>query len=349
MRLVAAATAAAALVAVVALAAVAATRRRKRHPWRPLEYACLFGVVGGLGPKATSTFVHDVIQQRAVLFQTMQSASSPEERFTRVASLLPSASFGWTSAQVEQVYRHTLQANKLNDQDHVPLLVAQATSTPSRPKFILQREEGNEDPAPELCQVAQSLVDAGATHLVMVCNTAHYFWPRMKPLLPPAVEFVDMIQLTLDYISVKLPGCARVGVLATLGTLECGLIQGYASRFDFFSPLDISPAHQQQVETCIFGELGIKTGFDDPSTPQGRANLLLLLDQCAEMKQKFDIQVVVLFCSELPLVLFPASLLKVLGEDPVLAARLQGIQAYLDPSMLLVHEVLRLALCSRQC
>ncbi|KAH9254246.1 hypothetical protein BASA81_007847 [Batrachochytrium salamandrivorans] len=337
----------AAVAAVAVVAVVVVVVRRRKCQWKPLEYSCLFGIVGGLGPKATSTFVNDLIQQRAMLFRIMQSASTPEERFHKVASLLPSASFGWTLAQVEQVYHHTSQTNKLNDQDHVPLLVAQATSTPSRPRYILKHED-TEDPAPQLRQVAQALTDAGATHLAIVCNTAHYFWPQMKPYLPRTVEFIDMIQLTLDYISVKLPGCARVGVLATLGTLECGLIQGYASRFEFFSPLDISLAHQQQVERCIFGELGIKTGFDDPRTPQGRANLLLLLDQCAEMKQQFDIQVVVLFCSELPLVLFPDSLLRVLEEDPAMATRLQGIQAYLDPSMLLVHEVLRLALCSRR-
>jgi len=164
--------------------------------------ACLVGVLGGMGPKAGSQFFDGGLTAgRVALWQAMQAATiggaeHPEE--ARLAAVRALSSAPWSSAEVESVWRVTAEAGKLDDEHHMPVLLLSPTQIPSRPRFL----EGvsSEDPTEELTNAARVTVRAGATILCIVCNTAHFFWPKMLDALradaaaggPPVPRFLHM-------------------------------------------------------------------------------------------------------------------------------------------------------------
>ena len=65
-----------------------------------------------------------------------------------------------------------------DDQDHIPLLVDNNTQVPSRIGAIINKN--GSDPLPELCKMANSLEQNGASALAMPCNTAHYWYEDLQ-------------------------------------------------------------------------------------------------------------------------------------------------------------------------
>jgi aspartate racemase len=309
-------------------------------PWAPLEYHVLFGVVGGLGPMASVEFARLAVDSRVNLFRAMALGTSPASRTRNVNALLGADE--WTEQEVEYVWRQTASRTQLLDQDHIPLLIAQATTVPPRPAFILGLAKV--DPTPALTNVAQGLVAAGATHLAVICNTAHYFWDQVQAELAGRAEFVDMLQLALRRAVCLLPRDAPrlLGLLATEATLQTGIYQRTAGALgvDIASPLSLPDGalRQQLVHNVIFGECGIKTGFDTPQT--NAQGLKVLLEQCLALQAQTGASVIVLGCTELPLLLTPASVEK---WAPVLLAADQAERAkrlrFVDPNRLVVVVV----------
>lgn len=66
------------------------------------------------------------------------------------------------------------------DQNYVHVCVDCNTNIPDRTKAIL---ENGEDPIPEMVKSAVSLQNMGADLLMIPCNTAHFFYDRLKYLL----------------------------------------------------------------------------------------------------------------------------------------------------------------------
>ena len=110
-------------------------------------------------------------------------------------------------ATVDLMKKVILATDAREDQEHIPILVDNNTNIPDRTAAILG--EG-EDPLPELLKSADRLTDAGADFLIMGCNTAHYFLPRMMPHLK--VPFVNMIEETAAFCARE--GFKKVGLLA---------------------------------------------------------------------------------------------------------------------------------------
>lgn len=108
----------------------------------------------------------------------------------------------------------------MRDQDHLHVLLDSDASVPDRSAFLLGH---GTDPLPALVAMARRLVAAGADLLVMACNSAAPFTPRVRQAL--GVEFVDWIGEAVSHIVKAYPDVALVGLLATDGTAQAALYQ----------------------------------------------------------------------------------------------------------------------------
>lgn len=110
-------------------------------------------------------------------------------------------------------------AHAKDDVGHIPLIVHQNTSVPSRIKRLIDGK--GDDPAPVLARMAQDLAAAGAQALAMPCNTAHAFAPQIIAATP--LPFLDMRTASLDHLRAILPPGARVGMLASPAVRMAGV------------------------------------------------------------------------------------------------------------------------------
>ena len=105
------------------------------------------------------------------------------------------------------------------DNDHIRVYIDSNASIPDRTAAILS---GGEDPVPAMADALRHLELCGADCLVMPCNTAHYFLPRLAPLTK--LPFLSMIEAAARACRERFPGKAAA-ILATTGTLAAGLYQ----------------------------------------------------------------------------------------------------------------------------
>ena len=67
------------------------------------------------------------------------------------------------------------------DNDHIRIYIDDNAQIPDRTTAIL---EGGTDPVPAMTDSVKKLSSIGADVLIMPCNTAHYFLPRLKEISP---------------------------------------------------------------------------------------------------------------------------------------------------------------------
>lgn len=102
------------------------------------------------------------------------------------------------------------------DQEHVHILIDNNINIADRTSFILDPK--SEDPKVELIISAKKLEKAGADFLAMPCNTAHDFYQDIKREVD--IPFLNMIELTKEYIQRECPNMKKVGLLSTEGTIK---------------------------------------------------------------------------------------------------------------------------------
>ena len=107
------------------------------------------------------------------------------------------------------------------DQDHVDMVVLNHASIPDRTAFILG--ESADNPGPVMAEDARRLERFGVSFLVVPCNTAHYFTDEIVGAVD--VPVVSIIEETVDEAVRRVPALARVGLLATSGTVSAGVYQ----------------------------------------------------------------------------------------------------------------------------
>lgn len=182
----------------------------------------------------------------------------------------------------EMVTSHTL-AEK--DQDHLDIVISSRATTPDRSAFILGQSK--EDPFSIMEQDAENLVRYGATVLAIPCNTAHYFYDRLRRSL--SVPVLSMIQLTVQ--AAKAQGCTKLGILATTGTVASCSYQRMcaAEGLDFAVP---DEEYQNiLMDDIIYGQI-----------KQGRPVDLAAFMRVADNLKAQGCQRAVLGCTELSLI-----------------------------------------------
>jgi len=192
-----------------------------------------------------------------------------------------------------------------NEQDHLRVLVDSNPKVPDRNRALAGT---GESPGPALAAMALGLQHAGATLLVMACNTAHAFEPAIRDAID--VPFVSIVTETCDAFEREHPQASRVGLLAAQGALDAGLYQrAFAARGHQVLLLDA----QRQRD---FMALVYRVKLGDVS-PLARAATRTL----AESLVGDGADVVVAACTEVPLLVDDGELSRPLLDPTTNLAR----------------------------
>lgn len=177
------------------------------------------------------------------------------------------------------------------DQEHLRVVVEQNPQIPDRTAALLH---GGEDPTIALYNCAKKLEADGCNAIIIPCNTAHAFMPLMRRHI--SIPFIDMQEATISEIWVKFAKAARIGLLATSGTIASGLFGKKAEemKLKLFVP---DEDHQKLVMSSIYGPHGAKAGFTGGQCREE------LLEAARYLVKNHDCNVLVLGCTELPLIL----------------------------------------------
>lgn len=225
--------------------------------------------------------------------------------------------------------------NPRSDQDYPEWVVSSVTHTPDRTVALL---ENGPSPLPWLLRSLERLA-ACADFAVLTCITAHAFLEEIRTKV--RIPILDMAEAALVETTRRLGPSARVGVLATTGTLRGRVFHRAASRvapdLDLVSLLDLQDAGTLQEELVmrpIYGPLregrrgpgGIKCGGDH-DLESGAFHRDVLAAAVGRLAAA-GAECVITGCTEIPLAL---------GREPV-----DGIPL-LDPLDITARAAVRIA------
>lgn len=206
-----------------------------------------------------------------------------------------------------------------SDQEYLDYLVFNDASVPDRTAFILGKSQ--EDPFPALADDITKATVAGASFIVLTCNTAHYFYDRFQALTP--VPIFHMPRRAVSRMSSLYPADrrSRVGFMATEGSRKAGV---YRKEIEAAGYTYVEPGEdlQGQVNDLIYQDVKGSGKLDE-----GR--YLAAMQAFLNPHGPYRCDVVLLGCTELSVLneAFPQPDLPlidaqaVLVEDTVAAAR----------------------------
>ncbi len=176
------------------------------------------------------------------------------------------------------------------DQDHIRVLIYSNPKIPDRTTFILGK---GPDPLPAMLETARTLQSAGAGLLMIPCNAAHYFLPRLQARIK--VPILNMIRETCARVCLDAPHLTAVGLLAATGTVRSAV---YAREFERAGIEVLTPEGevQNRVHRAIFE---VKAGRHGRRTQR-------TLESIGAGLVKRGAGAVILGCTEIPLAFDPA-------------------------------------------
>lgn len=181
---------------------------------------------------------------------------------------------------MEKIIRRTDAAK---DQEHIHIYVDCNTNIADRTAAILH---GGADPLPEMVKSAVRLQSMGADALLLPCNTAHYFYGKLQPYVD--IPILHMPRETASLL--KKMGVERAAVLATDGTIQCG-IYDKALEEKKIQPIHPEAEDQKMIMSLIYDYVKAGKPFPEPARLQEMAQRLL----------KQGAQALILGCTELPI------------------------------------------------
>ena len=208
-----------------------------------------------------------------------------------------------------------------NDQEHFKLVVEQNPQISDRTACLLK---GGADPTLAMYGCARRLQKDGCDAIIVPCNTAHAFVPYLERHLD--IPFINMQIATMEEIKAKLGDKARIGLLATSGTVQTGIYgdKAKALNLPMFVPDEL---HQERVMAAIYGPLGAKAGYTDGQCRED------LVSAAEYLVKTYDCNCLILGCTELPLILDEC-------DDFVCAGKEVCV---VDPTSALARKVVRIA------
>ncbi len=189
-------------------------------------------------------------------------------------------------ATIDFLHKIIAKTDAKKDQDHIKMVVYMNPQVPDRSEAIL---DDKESPKKSLIESAKLLENAGAHFIVMPCVTAHYWLEAMRNSV--SIPVLDLVELTLEKITKKMPKLKNIGILTTNGTLKTRLFE------NIFEPEGlkvIAPAEEIQQNYVMKAIYHIKKG-ENPETVKP-----LFLHACNHLTEK-SAQVIVAACTEVPL------------------------------------------------
>ena len=181
---------------------------------------------------------------------------------------------------------------------------------------------GGPDPTIAMYNCAKRLEKDGCDAIIVPCNTAHAFVPYLERHL--GIPFINMQQTALDEIARKLGETARIGLLATSGTVQTGIYSEKAQSMGL--PMFVPDhAHQERVMASIYGPKGAKAGYTDGICKED------LLSAAKYLVEEYDCNCLILGCTELPLILDESDDFEIAGKRVMV----------IDPTASLARKVVK--------
>ena len=87
------------------------------------------------------------------------------------------------------------------DREHIRVYIDSNANIPDRTAAILS---GGEDPVPEMASALRHLEACGADCIIMPCNTAHYFLPRLQAMTE--IPFLSILTAAAEACKAQFPG-----------------------------------------------------------------------------------------------------------------------------------------------
>jgi len=174
-----------------------------------------------------------------------------------------------------------------SDQQQLPSVIWNVPQIADRQRALAGQ---GPSPLPQLIEGIKKLNQAGASHIVIPCNTAHHWYDALSAVSnAPILHIVDA---TLDVIAQQPAASKRVGVIATKGTLDAGWYQDrlQARGYEVYAPTD-----QELEQWFVPGCYAVKRG----DLSQGGA----LLTRQAEALLSRGAECLILACTEVPVAL----------------------------------------------
>ena len=141
---------------------------------------------------------------------------------------------------------------------------------------------------PEMASALRNLEKCGADCIIMPCNTAHYFLPRLQEMTE--IPFLSILTAAAEACKAQFPG-KTVGILGTTGTLSANL---YQKALDQAGVPFVTPAAKEQEALMRVIYQGVKAG---KGPDDYRADFLTVLEGMLAR----GAEVFLLGCTELPL------------------------------------------------
>lgn len=214
-------------------------------------------------------------------------------------------------ASADMFLKFIHSANATSDQTHIPLIISSVPDIPDRSAHLLN---GGADPYPHLFTYAQNLIKAGASCIVIACNTAHYWFERLQADFHD-VHFISMIDTASE--TAKHSGHTHIGILATNATLATRL---YKDKITQAGLTYLEPDDNALVMQSIYL---YKAGEAEKATA-------LMQAEQEKLRQK-GATALIMGCTEVPLILADDA-----KANP--DAYIDATQALVDKAILWYHE-----------
>lgn len=144
------------------------------------------------------------------------------------------------------------------DQDHVDMIIVNRASTPDRTAYIVGQSD--DSPLDYIIEDAKRLEACGVDFMVLTCNTAHYFYDKIKDSIN--VPILNMLEETVGHAIKK--GHKMIGIMATTGNIKTGLYQSMCQSkgVDYYI---LDDEMQKKVMKIIYDDVkaGKKADMDE--------------------------------------------------------------------------------------
>lgn len=175
------------------------------------------------------------------------------------------------------------------DQEHVPVIVSSIPQIPDRTTAF--RGEGV-SPLAAMIASGRRLVRAGASLVVIPCNTAHLWFDDVQAAL--GLPMLHLVDAALADALASVGSHAKIGLLCTDATLASGLYLNRTPQVRW-----ALPTAREMLDWVMPGVRAVKAGELD----RGRE----LLCAAAQALVQRGAHALVLGCTEVPLVLGPSN------------------------------------------
>lgn len=170
------------------------------------------------------------------------------------------------------------------EQEHIPFILFSEPNFEDRTYAILTNKIQNI--TNKLNNTINLLKQCNVTHIIMLCNTIHFWIPYIDIL---NVKLINMIQLTNQYFTNNF--FKKSILFSTIGTYNTNIYKTYFNDKQIIYPIDND---KQKIMDIIYN---CKISSSDDENINSLKNLII------SFKQKYNFDCIILGCTELSLLL----------------------------------------------